>query len=251
MESLQNEKQRLALMRFFKTQRPGDYGYGDHFLGVKNPQTREAVKFSRDLPLSEVPVLLTSRWHEVRLCGFLILVDKFERLSKHRLENDDKAIDMRDEILNMYLQHAEYANNWNLVDLSVYKILGKWIILPTKLGSQDGKADYNYDYKIGVVDELADSPCLWKQRMSMVCTWQPSHNGDPSWCLRYAEKHLRHSHDLMQKAVGWMLRDMGKEVSMDILRDFLSKHVHELPRTALRYAIEKMPEAERKMWLSM
>ena len=85
--------------------------------------------------------------------------------------------------------------------------------------------------------------------MSMVCTWETSHQGDPSWCLRYAELHLRHPHDLMQKAVGWMLREMGKQVSMELLRDFLRQHVAEMPRTTLRYAIEKMDEAERRFWL--
>ena len=102
-----------------------------------------------------------------------------------------------------------------------------------------------------VLDELAQSPCLWKQRMSMVCTWKTSQMGDPSWCLRYAEIHLHHPHDLMHKAVGWMLREMGKRVSMDLLRDFLRQHAHEMPRTMLRYAIEKMPEKERKEWMSV
>ena len=83
----------------------------------------------------------------------------------------------------------------------------------------------------------------------MVCTWKTSQQGDPSWCLRYAEMHLHHPHDLMHKAVGWMLREMGKRISMDLLRDFLEQHAHEMPRTALRYAIEKMAEGERKMWM--
>ena len=85
--------------------------------------------------------------------------------------------------------------------------------------------------------------------MSMVCTWETSHQGDPSWCLRYAEMHLRHPHDLMQKAVGWMLREMGKQVSMDLLRGFLEQHVKEMPRTTLRYAIEKMDDKERRYWM--
>ena len=83
----------------------------------------------------------------------------------------------------------------------------------------------------------------------MVCTWKTSQQGDPSWCLRYAEMHLHHPHDLMHKAVGWMLREVGKRISMDLLRDFLEQHAHEMPRTALRYAIEKMAEGERKMWM--
>ena len=246
MESLQNEQQRQILMGFFKTA-PGEYGYGDEFLGLKVPQTREVVKEALNiehgpLNISEIPELLMSKWHEVRLCGFLILVAKFEKLTIKRLENNADAINQRDEIVSMYLQYAEQANNWDLVDLSVHKILGHWLLLPTNLGDRD--------YKIKVLDDLAASPCLWKQRMSIVCSWKTSQQGDPSWCLRYAEIHLHHPHDLMQKAVGWMLREMGKRVSMDLLRAFLRQHAHEMPRTMLRYAIEKMSERERKEWMN-
>ena len=267
MESLRNEEQRGNLMRFFKTA-PGEYGYGDEFLGLKVPETREVVKAAvkrvesnacisssereqarpkvkaaKDIPLNEVPALLMSKWHEVRLCGLLILVSKFEKLATKRLENDEKAIQGRDEILTMYLRYAERANNWDLVDLSVHKILGHWLLLPSNLGDRD--------YKIKVLDELAASDNLWKQRMSIVCSWKTSQQGDPSWCLRYAEIHLHHPHDLMHKAVGWMLREMGKRVSMELLRDFLRQHAHEMPRTMLRYAIEKMSEEERKLWMEV
>ena len=240
---LQDDKQRKILMGFFKTG-PGEYGEGDEFLGLKVPQTREVVKaVAKDFPLDEVPELLMNHWHEVRLCGFLILVSKFEKLSVKRLENDQSAIRKRDEILKLYLKYAEKANNWDLVDLSVHKILGHWLLLPSTLGDKD--------YKIKVLDELAQSDNLWKQRMSMVCSWKTSQMGDPSWCLRYAEIHLHHPHDLMHKAVGWMLREMGKRVDMDLLRDFLHQHVHEMPRTMLRYAIEKMPERERQYWMKL
>ena len=250
MESQRNEKQRRILRRFFKTG-PGEYGEGDEFLGLKVPQTREVVKAAgTDFPLSEVPELLMNRWHEVRLCGLLILVAKFEKAATKRLAHDAGAIAKRDEILTMYLQYAEQANNWDLVDLSVHKILGHWLLLPTKL-TPTQTSPRGGDVKRQVLDELAQSPCLWKQRMSMVCTWKTSQMGDPSWCLRYAEIHLHHPHDLMHKAVGWMLREMGKRVSMDLLRDFLRQHAHEMPRTMLRYAIEKMPEKERKEWMSV
>ena len=273
MESLRNEEQRGNLMRFFKTA-PGEYGYGDEFLGLKVPETREVVKAAvkrvesdacisssereqarpkvkaaKDIPLNEVPALLMSKWHEVRLCGLLILVSKFEKLASKRLENDEKAIRGRDEILTMYLRYAEQANNWDLVDLSVHKILGHWLLLPTYLGGQD--AGLHKDYKLHLLDELAASDNLWKQRMSIVCSWKTSQQGDPSWCLRYAEIHLHHPHDLMHKAVGWMLREMGKRISMELLRDFLRQHAHEMPRTMLRYAIEKMSEEERKLWMEV
>ena len=287
MESLRNEEQRKVLMGFFKTA-PGEYGFGDEFLGLKVPQTREIVKsVAQDFPLDEIPELLMNRWHEVRLCGFLILVAKFEKLATKRLENNPDAIKQRDEILTMYLQYAEQANNWDLVDLSAPKILGHWLLLPTNLGRHPdlppiGEEDrLQKDYKLKVLDGLAASPCLWKQRMSIVCTWKTSHQGDQSWCLRYAEIHLHHPHDLMHKAVGWMLREMGKsrpkvnaaskrgqsesrfdfdereqsrpevQAGMDLLRDFLRQHAHTMPRTMLRYAIEKMSEQERKEWMSI
>ena len=257
MESLRNEEQRKVLMGFFKTA-PGEYGYGDEFLGLKVPQTREIVKsVAQDFPLGEIPELLMNRWHEVRLCGFLILVAKFEKLATKRLENNPDAIKQRDEILTMYLQYAEQANNWDLVDLSAPKILGHWLLLPTNLGRHPdlppiGEEDrLQKDYKLKVLDDLAASPCLWKQRMSIVCTWKTSQMGDPSWCLRYAEIHLHHPHNLMHKAVGWMLREMGKRCSMDFLRDFLRQHAHEMPRTMLRYAIEKMSEQERLYWMNI
>ena len=242
MESLRNEEQRRVLMGFFKTG-PGEYGEGDEFLGLKVPQTREVVQAAKDIALEEVPTLLMSRWHEVRLCGLLVLVAKFERLATKRLQNDPAAIRGRDEILTMYLNHAEQANNWDLVDLSAPKILGHWLLLPSGLGDRA--------YKLKALDELAQSQCLWRQRMSIVCTWKTSQQGDPSWCLRYAAVHLHHPHDLMHKAVGWMLREMGKRCSMDLLRDFLRQHAPTMPRTALRYAIEKMSDEERRYWLTV
>ena len=240
MESLRNEKQRQVLMSFFKTG-PGQYGEGDKFLGLKVPQTREVVKLTvKDTPLDEIPELLMSCWHEVRLCGLLMLVDKFSKLATKRLANDDQAISGRDEIVKMYLQYAEQANNWDLVDLSAPKILGQWLLLPTRLGD-----------KHEIMDALAASPCLWKQRMSMVSTWKTTQQGDPSWCLRYAEVHLHHPHDLMHKAVGWMLREVGKRCSMDLLCQFLERYAHEMPRTALRYAIEQMSDDDRKYWMNV
>ncbi len=243
MESLKNDKQRQILMGFFKTG-PGEYGEGDEFLGLKVPQTREVVKqIAQGFSLSEVPMLLTNRWHEVRLCGLLILVTQFEKAATRRLESAPEAIRRRDEILTLYLNYADQANNWDLVDLTAPKILGHWLLLPTALGDGSEK------YKRQVLDQLAKSKNLWRQRMSIVCTWKTSQQGDATWCLRYAEMHLHHPHDLMHKAVGWMLREMGKRVSMNLLREFLRQHAHEMPRTMLRYAIEKMSETERKQWM--
>ena len=135
MESLRNEEQRLNLMRFFKTGK-GEYGEGDEFLGLKVPQTREVVRHAADLPLEEIPELLTNRYHEIRLCGLLILVSKFEKLAKKKLEQDEAAILSRDEIVRMYLRYADYANNWDLVDLSAPKIIGRWLMIPSMLGGK-------------------------------------------------------------------------------------------------------------------
>ena len=239
MESLRDEKQRQELMRFFKTG-PGQYGEGDEFLGLKVPQTRQVVKLvGHDLPVDEVPELLMSPWHEVRLCGLLMLVERFAQLAKKKLENDDAAIQGRDDIVTMYLKHAERANNWDLVDLSAPKTVGHWLLLPSRLGD-----------KREIMDGLAASPNLWRQRISIVSTWKTTQAGDPSWCMRYAEWHLHHPHDLMHKAVGWMLREVGKRGNMDLLRDFLDRHTHEMPRTMLRYAIEKMTDDERRYWMA-
>jgi Predicted DNA alkylation repair enzyme len=246
--SMKDERKRAVYMHFFKTGK-GDYGEGDRFLGIVNPKVRSVVKEVDSMELPEIHKLLMSPWHEVRLTGFLILVDRFEKLSKKRLSGNLEAIKSRDEIVKFYLDHAERANNWDLVDLSVIKIIGTWLCLPTFLGSTDGEPGFNFDHKMEVLDSLADSTNLWKQRMSVVCTWKTSQAGDAVWCLKYSLKHLHHSHDLMHKAVGWMLREMGKGCGMDVLREFLDGHIHEMSRTTLRYAIEKMPEDERQMWL--
>ena len=247
LESQRNEPQRQVLMRFFKTGK-GQYGEGDEFLGLKVPQTRAIVKtVAADTPLNEVVLLLQSHWHEARLCGLLIMVEQFTKAATKRLQNDLQAILKRDEMVLLYLQYAERINNWDLVDLSAPKIIGHWLLLPTALGGNG--VGMQMEYKQQVMDELAASDCLWKQRISMVSTWKTSQQGEVSWCLRYAERHLHHPHDLMHKAVGWMLREMGKNVSMDLLRDFLNRHASEMPRTALRYAIERMSESERKSYM--
>lgn len=236
MLSLRNDAQRTTLMRFFKTE-PGAYGAGDEFLGIRVPETRTVVKMTdKDLPLAETEQLLSSPWHEVRLCGLLILVAQYERLSRHA---DDASRRRRDALVTFYLNHADSVNNWDLVDASAPKILGNWLLAPTSLGNPQT-----------ILDDLAHSDNLWRRRISMVCTLTPTQHGDPSWCLRYAEMHLHDPHDLMQKATGWMLREMGKHVSMDLLRSFLQQHARQMPRTMLRYAIEKFDAAERKNWMN-
>lgn len=267
LESMRDEKQRRILMRFFKTGE-GQYGHGDEFLGIKMPRVHEVVAAAQDLPLEEVPQLLTNRWHEVRMCGFLILVERFGKLCRKSTAGAYSSIDLRDRILQMYLAHAEYANNWDLVDLSAPKILGAWVLLPTFLGGGEEPA-LNYEYKWALLDRLAASGCLWEQRMSMVFSWKTTQAGMSEWCLRYADIHLHHPHDLMHKAVGWMLREVGKRCGKEILFAFLGGddpsadaalctdgslarpcRAATMPRTALRYAIEKLDPAERQYWMT-
>lgn len=234
--ALRNDRQRDILMRFFKTG-VGDYGEGDEFLGIKVPVTRSVVKtVDKDLPLAETEKLLLSPWHELRFCALLILVAQFDRVADR---NDQEAMKKRDAIVSFYLRLADRINNWDLVDASAPKIIGQWLMCQTNLGQQRD-----------IVDALAHSGHLWRKRISMVCTLTPTQQGDPSWCLRYAEIHLHATHDLMQKAVGWMLREMGKHVSIDLLRTFLDQHAQEMPRTMLRYAIEKFDETERHDFLA-
>ena len=134
MEGMRDDAQRKVLMRFFKTG-SGEYGEGDEFLGVRVPQVRQVVKLAADLPLEQVPQLLASQWHEVRLCGLLLLVARFERWAGKRVKDKPEAVAARDEVVEMYLRHAERANNWDLVDLSAPKILGHWLLLPPAIGS--------------------------------------------------------------------------------------------------------------------
>lgn len=230
MQMLENPDQRKVLMGFFKTGK-GQYGEGDEFLGLKVPETRAIVKEYRQLPLSEVAILLHYRWHEVRLCGFLILVDQYNRKGATK--------DEKDAILKLYLDNARRANNWDLVDLSCYKIVGQWLV----------ESDAEKAAKIRLLDRLANSDNLWEQRISMVSTMAALKAHDSSYTLRYAKLHLNHTHDLMHKAVGWLLREMGKRCSMEELRAFLTNNASQMPRTALRYAIERMDKEEREYWM--
>ena len=241
MRGKADEKQREILMRFFKTGE-GEYGEGDKFLGLRVPLTRQIASECKDMSRDEIAKLLHSEWHEARLCGLLILVAQFGKLCSKRLVDDKEAMKSRDSIVEFYVENAERTNNWDLVDLSAPKTLGYWLIMPSC---------YSDEEKREMVDGLATSGNLWKERISMVSTWGALQKGNPSFTLRYAEMHLHHPHDLMHKAVGWMLREMGKRVSIELLRSFLAMHAAEMPRTALRYAIEKMGEKERRQWMSM
>lgn len=238
MCSMENEGQRQILQRFFKTGK-GQYGEGDRFLGLKVPQTRMVVKEARlQVPLGEIEALLYSEWHEVRLCGFLLLVEEMKAALPKR-----KGIglpDRRKEIADFYLLHARQANNWDLVDLSCSYILGTFLLHPLPDGSMPDRR---------ILDTLSSSRNLWEQRISIVSTAALIKERQYDDTLRIARKLLHHPHDLIHKAVGWMLREVGKK-DIEVLRHFLSAHHTSMPRTALRYAIEKMEPEERKRWMA-
>ncbi|MBO4964717.1 MAG: DNA alkylation repair protein [Muribaculaceae bacterium] len=231
LEQQADETQRLNLMRFFKTQK-GQYGEGDQFLGLKVPQTREIVKAARgDIPLSEIEKLLYSKWHEARLCGFLLLVEEMKKSLPKKTTN---PAERRDEIAGFYLRHAEQANNWDLVDLSCRDIIGEWI-----LHSEGNER---------ILDTLADSDNLWKQRIAVVATWPLIKQRRFDEIFHISTKLLEHPHDLIHKAIGWMLREVGK-VDSDSLRHYLATYYEKIPRTSLRYAIERFSASERQYWL--
>lgn len=239
---MRDEAQAKQLMRFFKTG-TGQYGEGDRFLGIKNPQVRAVVREARlRVPLDEIHRLIESEWHEVRLTGFLLLVEEMHASipkSRDSLAETRRKAERRSEIAGFYLRHARRANNWDLVDLSCPKILGEWLLHPDPAGNYPDRS---------LLDRLAKSENLWEQRIAIVTTWRLIHDGQCDEALRLSESLLPHPHDLIHKAIGWMLREVGKQ-DLPLLLSFLEDHYGSMPRTSLRYAIEKFPEPLRLAWL--
>lgn len=231
-----DDAQREVLMRFFKTG-PGQYGEGDEFLGLKVPQTRAVVKeVRRQVADGEIAKLLSSPLHEVRLCGLLLLVEEMKAALPSRRDKEDSVKrQRREEIAQFYLRHARRANNWDLVDLSCEFILGPWIRYAER-------PDYSALFR------LADSDNLWEQRIAVVTTLDFIRNGIFGPSMALADKLIDHPHDLIHKAIGWVLREIGKR-DRDTLLDYLERRYDRLPRTSLRYAIERLPETERQYWL--
>lgn len=227
-QEIQNEltaystpEKREFLPYFFKTGK-GQYGEGDKFLGVVVPDTRKVAKKYKQVPFDTVKELLDNEYHECRLCALLILVERFKKATDEE----------RSEIFDFYLAHTHRINNWDLVDLSSRDIVGEFLL---------GK-DRSILYK------LAESDLLWDQRIAIVSTYAFIRKGDLYDTFLLSEKFLNHKHDLMHKATGWMLREMGKK-DLNILRAFLDNHHKVMPRTMLRYAIEKMDKAERAHYM--
>jgi 3-methyladenine DNA glycosylase AlkD len=210
--------------RFFKTGK-GEYSEGDQFIGVTVSDQRAIAKeYFKTISLTELSKLLSSKIHEHRLTALLILVYKFET-SKDQSEQK--------EIVDFYLNHLEYINNWDLVDTSCYKILGRY-------------AYENQEEKVLI--DLSNSEKLWEKRMAIVGTMHYIKKEKFDLTKEFALKNLLHPHDLMHKANGWLLREMGKKNEQELL-DFLNLHYKKMPRTCLRYAIEKLDEDLRQDYL--
>lgn len=222
IRKLYSAKRALHSQYFFKTGF-GQYGYGDKFLGLTVPEQRALGKKYSHLTLSDIQKLLNSAYHEDRLISLLILVDQFSRGSAM----------VQTKIYKFYLKNLKQVNNWDLVDLSCYKIVGRYLL----------------DKPRAVLYKLAKSKHLWSRRVAIVSTMIFIKQGELKDTLRISEILLKDQHDLIHKAVGWLLREVGKK-DQEALLKFLNKNLRNMPRTVLRYAIERLPEKLRQSYLA-
>ncbi len=226
MLSHRDEQQITNLSRFFKTGK-GEYGEGDQFLGIKVPITRQIVKELWDkTSFEELERCITSPLHEIRLAALLTLIQIF----KHAKKEPEK----QKQCVDFYLSHTEHINNWDLVDLSCYELIGAWLL--------DKDRSLLYDL-------AQNGKTIWEQRIGMVSTMKFVRNDQLEDTFKIADILLHHSHDLIQKAVGWLLRECGKH-DVDQLKAYLKQRYKTMPRTTLRYAIERFEESERKRYLT-
>lgn len=216
---------REILTRFFKAG-PGEYGEGDEFIGVKVPNTRKVCKLFKELPLNEIQKLLNSPIHEHRLGGVIILAEKYSKAN-------DKE---KQKIFDTYLKNlaVKRINNWDIVDVTCEHVVGAHLL------DKDRKILY----------ELAQSDNLWERRVAIISTFFYIKRGDPATTLDIAKILLFDKHDLIQKAAGWMLREVGKRVDESLLTDFLDRHAHEMPRTMLRYSIERLSLRQKQKYMN-
>lgn len=221
---LANPQKAADSARFFKTKK-GEYGYGDIFLGLTVPESRSIAKKHEALSLNELDKLLHSKFHEERLIALIILVAQFAK---------GKEIE-RKEIYELYLKNTAWINNWDLVDTSADKIVGYYL--------------FKYKKGIHILKKLARSENLWERRIAIIATARFIYNSHPQEALDIADMLLTDTHDLMHKAVGWMLREVGKRCSREALEAYLKPRYKTMPRTALRYAIEHFPKDLRSQYL--
>ena len=217
----------IDLQWFFKTG-PGEYGEGDQFIGVTVPQSRKVAAQFSSLPIDEIKILCSSPIHEHRHCALIILVNQFQKA------RDEK---IRKKLFDTWMQllRAGFINNWDLVDVSGH-LIGAWLV---------GRPD-----SVAFLEKLARSKKLWERRSAIIFTFAFMRAGSLDESLEISELLIDDEHDLIHKAVGWVMREVGKR-DIEVLRAFLHAHAATMPRTMLRYAIEKMGETERKRWLAM
>lgn len=210
--------------KFFKTGK-GEYGEGDLFLGVKVPDQRAVAKeYYAKISLDELSELLSSPYHEHRLTALIMLISKFEKT---------KDLSVKEEIIDFYFKHLDFINNWDLVDTSCYKILGRYAF---------------ENQKENLLRELADSDQMWHKRIAVVGTMHYIKKGSFELTKEFVTQNLYHPHDLMHKANGWLLREMGNKNEAELI-SYLNQYYKEMPRTCLRYAIEKLDEELRQDYL--
>lgn len=226
---MKNSDKRKILQRFFKTG-VGEYGEGDLFLGVTVPEIRKVVKRSKGLILKDIQELVRNEYHEIRLCGFLLLVDRYEEFVKKKEFSDTKRI------VDFYLKNLKHANNWDLVDLSCYKILGAY--LTENVGERE------------ILYKLIKSKNMWHRRAGIVSTMALIRKGELDDTYTISEKLFGDREDLMHKATGWLLREAGKRDEAR-LKKYLRRNIRIIPRTTLRYAIEKFNDEERAIFLKL
>lgn len=223
IRSLGSPEKAKQAARFFKTAK-GEYGEGDIFIGVTVPKQRETAKKYYSLPLSDVAELLHSEEHEFRLVALFIMVGQFKK----------GTLAAKTDIYKAYIANIKWINNWDLVDSSAPNIVGKYLL----------------DKDASILFKLARSRLLWDRRVAMLATFTFIREGKPEIALEIADILVNDKQDLMHKAVGWMLREVGKECGIKKETEFLDKHYRKMPRTMLRYAIEKFPEKLRKHYLA-
>jgi 3-methyladenine DNA glycosylase AlkD len=211
-----------TLQRFFKTG-PGQYGEGDKFIGVMVPDIRKVSQKYKDLALKEVLELLHSQFHEERLCALFILVEQYKK-------GDSKK---QKKFFDLYLKNYKYINNWDLIDLTAPRIVGTYLL----------------DKPKAILYKLAKSKNLWQRRVAILATFQFIYAGQSQETIKISKILLHDEHDLIQKAVGWMLREVGKRCDEKILLNFLNQYYKVMPRTMLRYAIERLQEKKRLTYL--
>ncbi len=221
LKKLSSPAKAKASAWFFKTDK-GQYGHGDIFLGVTVPDQRKVARVFRNLPIKDIVALLKSPIHEHRLTALFILDYAYKKAYAGKKAGIVKA----------YLAHRKYVNNWDLVDSSAPQILGSWLLTHPR----------------SILYKLSASKNLWDKRIAIVTTQAFMRNGEFQDTLQIAELLLKDTHDLIRKATGWMLREVGNR-NPNVLKTFLLQHARHMPRTMLRYAIEKFPQDERKRWL--